>query len=53
MSNQVGGDLAGNAVWLGVPVRELLAEAKPRRPGRTMVLSVSQDGWSAATPLST
>ena len=52
MSNQVGGDLAGNAVWLGVPVRELLAEAKPRSAA-TMVLSVSQDGWSAATPLST
>lgn len=52
MSNQVGGDLAGNAVWLGLPVRELLAEAKPLTTS-TMVLSVSQDGWSAATPLST
>jgi DMSO/TMAO reductase YedYZ molybdopterin-dependent catalytic subunit len=52
MSNQVGGDLAGNAVWLGVPVRELLAEAGPQR-GADMVLSTSQDGWSAATPLST
>ena len=51
MSNQVGGDLCGNAFWLGVPVHELLAEAGPRS-GATMVLSVSQDGWSAATPLS-
>ena len=52
MSNQVGGDLAGNAVWLGLPVHELLAEAGPQT-GADMVLSVSQDGWSAATPLST
>lgn len=51
MSNQVGGALVGNAVWLGVPVRDLLAEAAPLS-GATMVLSSSQDGWSAATPLS-
>lgn len=52
MSNQVGGDLAGNAVWLGVPVREVLAEAGPQ-PGAQMVVSTSEDGWSAATPLAT
>ena len=52
MSNQVGGDLAGNAVWLGLPVHQLLAEAGPKT-GADMVLSVSQDGWTAATPLST
>ncbi|GAA3702177.1 molybdopterin-dependent oxidoreductase [Microlunatus aurantiacus] len=52
MSNQVGGDLAGNAVWLGLPVHQVLAEAGPQA-GADMVLSVSQDGWSAATPLST
>ncbi|MFT4166372.1 MAG: molybdopterin-dependent oxidoreductase [Microlunatus sp.] len=51
MSNQVGGALVGNAVWLGIPVRDLLAEAVPLS-GATMVLSTSQDGWSAATPLS-
>ena len=51
MSNQVGGDLAGNAVWLGLPVHQLLAEAGPKT-GADMVLSVSQDGWTAATPLS-
>ena len=52
MSNEVGGDLAGNAVWLGLPVHQLLAEAGPMT-GADMVLSVSHDGWTAATPLST
>lgn len=51
MSNEVGGALVGNAVWLGVPIRDVLAEAVPLS-GATMVLSTSQDGWSAATPLS-
>jgi DMSO/TMAO reductase YedYZ molybdopterin-dependent catalytic subunit len=51
VSNEVGGDLAGNALWLGYPIRELLAEAKPL-PGADMVLSKSQDGWTASTPLS-
>ena len=51
VSNEVGGDLAGNALWLGYPIRELLAEAKPL-PGADMVLSKSHDGWTASTPLS-
>ncbi len=51
VSNEVGGDLAGNALWLGYPIRELLAEAKPLA-GADMVLSESHDGWSASTPLS-
>jgi len=52
VSNEVGGDLAGNALWLGYPIRELLAEAKPVA-GADMVLSKSHDGWTASTPLST
>ena len=51
VSNEVGGDLTGNAVWTGWPVRELLKMAGPR-PGADMVLSTSSDGWSAGTPLS-
>ena len=51
VSNEVGGDLAGNALWLGYPIRELLGEAKPLA-GADMVLSESHDGWSASTPLS-
>jgi DMSO/TMAO reductase YedYZ molybdopterin-dependent catalytic subunit len=51
VSNEVGGDLVGNALWLGYPVRDLLAEASPKA-GADMVLSISHDGWSAGTPLS-
>ncbi|WP_349931863.1 molybdopterin-dependent oxidoreductase (plasmid) [Glutamicibacter mishrai] len=50
VSNPVGGDLVGNAKWLGYPLRELLAQAKPL-PGADMVLSTSIDGFSASTPL--
>jgi DMSO/TMAO reductase YedYZ molybdopterin-dependent catalytic subunit len=50
VSNEVGGDLIGNALWLGWPVRELLAMAGPK-PGADMVLSTSNDGWTAGTPL--
>ncbi len=50
VSNQVGGDLVGTARWLGVPVREVLARAKPEQ-GADMVLSRSVDGFTASTPL--
>ncbi len=50
VSNEVGGDLVGNALWTGWPVRELIAQAGPR-PGADMVLSRSVDGWTAGTPL--
>jgi DMSO/TMAO reductase YedYZ molybdopterin-dependent catalytic subunit len=50
VSNEVGGGLIGNALWLGYPIRELLARAKPL-PGADMVLSRSIDGFTAGTPL--
>ena len=50
VSNDVGGNLIGNALWLGYPIRDLLAEAKPM-PGADMVLSTSIDGFTAGTPL--
>ncbi|MDV3222387.1 molybdopterin-dependent oxidoreductase [Intrasporangium sp.] len=50
VSNEVGGDLIGNAVWTGWPVRELLALAGPL-PGADMVLQTSADGWTCGTPL--
>lgn len=50
VSNPVGGDLIGNAKWLGWPLRELLAQATPSA-GADMVLSTSVDGWTASTPL--
>jgi DMSO/TMAO reductase YedYZ molybdopterin-dependent catalytic subunit len=52
VSNEVGGELAGNAVWLGLPVRELLRRAGPL-PDADMVLSTSADGFTASTPLDT
>ena len=51
VSNEVGGGLIGNAKWMGYPIRELLARAKPKA-GADMVLSRSVDGFTAGTPLS-
>ncbi|WP_396657279.1 molybdopterin-dependent oxidoreductase [Microbacterium sp.] len=50
VSNPVGGDLIGNAKWLGHPIRHLLERAGPR-PSADMVLSRSHDGFTASTPL--
>lgn len=50
VSNEVGGELIGNALWLGYPIRELLAQAGPTS-GADMVLSRSIDGFTASTPL--
>jgi DMSO/TMAO reductase YedYZ molybdopterin-dependent catalytic subunit len=51
VSNPVGGDLLGNATWLGVPVHELLAEAGVLG-GADAVKSTSADDWTCGTPLS-
>jgi DMSO/TMAO reductase YedYZ molybdopterin-dependent catalytic subunit len=50
VSNEVGGYLTGNAKWLGYPIHELLTRAKPLA-GADVVLSTSQDGFTATTPL--
>jgi DMSO/TMAO reductase YedYZ molybdopterin-dependent catalytic subunit len=50
VSNPVGGDLVGNAKWLGYPLRKVLERARPV-DGADMVLSTSIDGFSASTPL--
>ncbi|MFD5276212.1 molybdopterin-dependent oxidoreductase [Pseudarthrobacter sp. NPDC058362] len=50
VSNPVGGNLAGNAKWLGMPLRDVLKLARPK-DGADMVLSTSIDGFSASTPL--
>ena len=49
VSNPVGGNLAGNAKWLGLPIRDVLKMARPK-DGADMVLSTSIDGFSASTP---
>ena len=51
VSNEVGGTLIGNALWLGYPIRSLLERAKPTN-GADMVLSSSSDGFTAGSPLS-
>lgn len=49
VSNYVGGDLVGNARWLGVPIADLLDEVEPD-PAADQVVSRSVDGFSAGTP---
>ncbi|BDZ50282.1 putative oxidoreductase [Frondihabitans sucicola] len=51
VSNDVGGDLIGNALWLGYPLRSLLAKVGVHQDA-DMVLSRSIDGFTASTPLS-
>ncbi|TDE11879.1 molybdopterin-dependent oxidoreductase [Jiangella asiatica] len=50
VSNEVGGNLIGNALWTGVPIADVLALAVPAADADA-VLSRSQDGWTAGTPL--
>ena len=50
VSNEVGGGLIGNAVWLGYPIRMLLERARPKK-GADMVLSRSVDGFTASSPI--
>lgn len=50
ISNPVGGDLIGNAVWKGVRFRDLLERARPR-PGARKVVFWCADGYHTAVPL--
>lgn len=50
VSNYVGDHLIGTATWLGYPIRDLLAVARPTADA-DMVLSRSIDGFTASTPL--
>ncbi|MET7477028.1 molybdopterin-dependent oxidoreductase [Streptomyces sp. NPDC005648] len=49
VSNEVGGELLGNARWLGVRIEDLLAEVEPDA-GADQVVSRSVDGYTAGTP---
>ncbi len=51
VSNPVGGDLMSTAVFTGVPIADLLAEAGVR-PGAEQVFSTSTDGFTTGTPVS-
>jgi DMSO/TMAO reductase YedYZ molybdopterin-dependent catalytic subunit len=50
VSNEVGGTLISNAVFLGVPLADLLAEAG-MRPGAQQIASTSVDGFTTGTPV--
>ncbi len=49
VSNRVGGDLIGNALWTGVRLRDVLDLAGVQ-PGATQLVGRSADGWTAGTP---
>ncbi|MBP2389301.1 molybdopterin-dependent oxidoreductase [Aeromicrobium fastidiosum] len=50
VSNEVGGDLIGNTVWGGVPIKGILEEVGVRA-GADALLSTSEDGWTCGTPI--
>jgi len=50
VSNEVGGDLVGTAVWQGVPLTDLLGRARPTAAA-TQVVGRSVDGFTAGFPL--
>ena len=52
VSNEVGGQYAGHARWLGVPLADLLREAGVQ-PGADQLVSRSVDGWTAGSPTAT
>jgi len=50
VSNEVGGDLIGNAVFRGVMLRDLL-ETAGVQPAAEQVFSTSLDGWTCGFPV--
>lgn len=50
VSNEIGGDLIGNALWSGVPLRELLNTAG-MKPEAEYVVFRCFDGYSVGIPL--
>lgn len=50
VSNEVGGVLAGNAKWIGYPMKDLLDEVGVH-PDADMLLSTSVDGFTVGTPV--
>ena len=50
VSNEVGGDLVGNARWLGIRLDDLINEASPLA-GADQIMGYSHDGFTAGFPL--
>src|SRR5450756_2114071 len=51
VSNEVGGELVGNAKWTGVRLMDILDMAGIQ-PGATQIVPRSVDGWAAGFPTS-
>lgn len=51
VSNEVGGDLVGNAKWRGARLRDVLDRAGVR-DGATQIVGRAYDGWTAGFPTS-
>ncbi|MGI9624394.1 MAG: molybdopterin-dependent oxidoreductase, partial [Acidimicrobiales bacterium] len=49
VSNRIGGDLVGNAVWTGVSLASLL-EMAGVQPGADQIVGRSVDGWTGGFP---
>ncbi|MFI5935656.1 molybdopterin-dependent oxidoreductase [Actinoplanes sp. NPDC051494] len=49
VSNEVGDDLIGNALWLGTSLKDLLDEADPL-PEADQAVARSADGWTCGSP---
>lgn len=52
VSNEIGGELVGNARWLGVRLDDLIREASPTAEA-DQIMGYSQDGFAAGFPLAT
>lgn len=50
VSNEVGGPYVGNATWIGVPVKDILARAGVKS-GADAIKTTSADDWTCGTPL--
>ena len=50
VSNEIGGNLVGNARWLGIRLDDLIREAKPTAKA-DQIMGYSVDGFSAGFPL--
>jgi DMSO/TMAO reductase YedYZ molybdopterin-dependent catalytic subunit len=49
VSNPVGGDYAGNARWIGAPLKDLLEDVGVQ-PGADQIVTRSVDGFTIGTP---
>jgi DMSO/TMAO reductase YedYZ molybdopterin-dependent catalytic subunit len=50
ISNKIGGDLVGTALWKGIPLKDILARAKVK-PGAKYIVFRCSDGYDVGIPL--